>query len=147
MTRKLSLAAVVATAALAVTPSAFGQGPDAFERAVNAKLNATPRTSNVAIYPDAFQRAVTAETRSRVDRYSDAFMRALGNRASVLPTTMPGDHHERTAALSAPSPTSVSPSGSDLQWPQIGIGFGVGALLALGLMLTVRFARARELAH
>ncbi|HXF97380.1 MAG TPA: hypothetical protein VNJ46_02075 [Gaiellaceae bacterium] len=145
MIRKLSFAAVVATAALAVAPSAFGQGPDAFERAVNARVNAGP--SWATTYPDAFERAVAAEARSRVERYPDAFQRALGNRAGGLPSTIPGDHHDRSEALSTTAPASVSTSGTAPEWPQIGIGFGVGALLALGLMITVRLVRAREPAH
>ena len=125
MTRTISLITAVAAVALFAAPVAWSQsGPDAFERAVNA----ANRTSNVSVYPDAFERA-------------------LDNRISSLPTTIPGDHHNRFEALGTPSPVSVSSSGSDVEWPQVGIGFGMGALLALGLVLTLRFVRARELAH
>jgi hypothetical protein len=144
MNSKLRFAAFTATATLAVVPAAWGQGgPDAFERAVDAKL----QTSTVSIYPDAFERAVEAKSRSTAALYPDAFQRALNNRISASPATTPGDHHTRIEAVSAPSSTPVSSSGSDVEWPQVGIGFGLGALLALGLMLTVRAVRARELAH
>ena len=166
MTRTIALAATLATtAALVIAPSAVGQsGPDVVERAVNAELrssavasypdaferavNAELRPSSVASYPDAFQRAVDAQARSgTAARYPDAFERALNNRISMRPTTIPGDHHERTEAFAAPSTASVASTGSDIEWPQIGIGFGLGSLLALGLMFTLRSVRARELLH
>jgi hypothetical protein len=144
MTRTITLIAAVAVTLVAV-PAAWSQGgPDAFERAVNA----ASRPANVALYPDAFERAANAATHaSAVSVYPDAVQRALNNRISSLPTTIPGDHHERFEALGAPAPVSVSSSGSDVEWPQVGIGFGMGALLALGLVLTLRLVRARELAH
>ena len=144
MTRKLSLAALTATAALAVAPAALGQsGPDAFERAVYVKL----ANSNVSSYPDAFQRALSVETRSRAAMYPDAFQRALTSQIDASLAGVPGDHHERIEALTAPSTVSVSASDSGVEWPQVGIGFGLGALLALGLTLSVRAVRTRELAH
>ena len=145
MTRTISLITAVATIALFAAPAAWSEsGPDAVERAVNA----ANRTSNVSIYPDAVERAVNAATHtSTVSVYPDAFERALNTRISSLPTTIPGDNHDRIEALDTPSPVSVSSSGRDVEWPQIGIGFGMGALLALGLVLTLRLVRARELAH
>ncbi len=48
MNRKLTIATLTATAALGLVPAAWGQtGPDAFERAVNAKRG-TDATSVVA---------------------------------------------------------------------------------------------------
>jgi len=38
-------------------------------------------------------------------------------------------------------------SGREIEWPQVGIGFGVGILLALGLVLAMRATRIRPLAH
>jgi hypothetical protein len=38
-------------------------------------------------------------------------------------------------------------SGRDVDWQQIGIGFGLGVLLAIGLGLAVQAMRARPLAH
>ena len=45
--------------------------------------------------------------------------------------------------------TSVveSTSGSELDWSQLAIGFGVGMLLVLGLVVGVQFARNERLAH
>ena len=41
---------------------------------------------------------------------------------------------------------SVS-SGSEIEWPQLGIGFGLGILLVAGLWLAMRMTKGRPLAH
>jgi hypothetical protein len=46
-----------------------------------------------------------------------------------------------------PSPITPTTSGRDIQWPELGIGFGVGMLVLLGLILTVRFGRSHPVAH
>jgi hypothetical protein len=38
-------------------------------------------------------------------------------------------------------------SGSEPEWPQLGIGFAIGIVLALGVLLAVRATRVRSLAH
>lgn len=51
-------------------------------------------------------------------------------------------------APSGPVATSSNTgSGIELDWSQLGIGFGVGFVLALGLVLGLRYARVRPLAH
>jgi hypothetical protein len=47
---------------------------------------------------------------------------------------------------SAPAPVTVR-SGREVEWPQIGIGFGIGIALMFGLYLVVRTPRDRQLAH
>ncbi len=46
-----------------------------------------------------------------------------------------------------PAPISVTSSGSEIGWPQVGIGFGIGIVLALGLFVGLRMSRTRHLAH
>ena len=46
-----------------------------------------------------------------------------------------------------PSPITPTTSGRDIQWPELGIGFGVGMLVLLGLILTVRLGRSHPVAH
>lgn len=134
-------------------------GPDAFERAVLALQvrpaapaypDAHSRTfSGSAIatlprYPDAFERAVITETRSGapVGHVADAFERAvLAGTPSVLV-----DSHGRVEPISTPVSTPVA-SGRTIEWPQVGIGFSVGLLLALGLGMALRLTRIRPLAH
>jgi len=38
-------------------------------------------------------------------------------------------------------------SGSEPEWPQIGLGFGLGIALMVGLYLLARGARDRQAAH
>ena len=42
---------------------------------------------------------------------------------------------------SASSPTLSTSSASEIEWPQIGIGFGLGVLLVAGLWLAIRMTR------
>ena len=51
------------------------------------------------------------------------------------------------ASSSVPSPTVSVSSGSEIEWPQLGIGFGFGILLVAGLWLTMRMTKGRPLAH
>ena len=53
----------------------------------------------------------------------------------------------RVDAVSAAAPVSAPDSSPQIAWLQIGIGFAVGILLALGLWLAVRLTRTRSLAH
>ena len=161
MTPKISLVTVVAVALVAV-PVASGQNQpaDAFERAVAAQSGATPIVS-----PDAVDRALAARlalqsapivSPDAVDRMTmfstpsattspDAFERAVAATA---------DHGNRIVfddrfiePVSVPVAGSPLNSGRDLEWPQIGIGFGLGIVLALGLFLAMRYSRTRPLAH
>lgn len=53
----------------------------------------------------------------------------------------------RVDAVSAAAPISVTDSSPRIAWLQIGISFGIGILLTLGLWLAVRLTRTRSLAH
>ena len=46
-----------------------------------------------------------------------------------------------------PSPAVSVSSGSEIEWPQLGIGFGFGILLVAGLWLAMRMTKVRGLAH
>ena len=97
---------------------------DARERAFGAKLDVQLSSGP---YPDVIDRAVQARgtTRAPVGD-SDRF---------------------RIDHSSVPVPGPATSSGRELEWPQIGIAFGMGILLAFGLWLTVRRTRIRPLAH
>ena len=49
-------------------------------------------------------------------------------------------------SLDAPA-VSTGSSGTEIEWPQIGVGLGIGILLGLGLWLALSFGRIRLLAH
>jgi hypothetical protein len=46
-----------------------------------------------------------------------------------------------------PASASAVGSGSEIDWPQLGIGLGVGMAVLLGLILTVRIGRSHPVAH
>lgn len=130
--------------------------PDAFERAVASSstsmdaLQARSEALNrhyglgVTAPQDAFERAVKASQ-------GVSWIEAPGTRGEGLNQTYGGpasivDSHDRIVPTSE-TPVSVSTSGREIDWPQLGIGFGVGLLMALGLFLAMRLARIRPVAH
>ena len=153
MTPRISLITAVFVAALACVPAAFGDNwgadrqsqtvvgsPDAIERALAADqqrlatmLDAREQAFGTkrdvqlgtGVYPDAFERAVTANERTSGFRGDDRF--------TIDPT-------------SQPSPVSVTGDGREIQWPQVGVGFGIALVLLMGLLLALR-GRRQPLAH
>lgn len=160
MTRKISLITAVAVAALTVgVPTAFGEGrlagsqepalatpdpmiEDGFAQAVAASL----ALQSTATYRDAFERGV-ASGQLDLSTFRNAFDRA-GNQSQGLQSSVSyRDAHERAMPVAAPAQVPTIDAGRNIEWPQVGIGFGVGVLLAVGLLLAVRATRIRPLAH
>ena len=59
---------------------------------------------------------------------------------------------KRDAQLASAQPqiattVTATSSGWDLDLRQVGLGFGIGVLLAIGFSLAVRFTRVHRLAH
>jgi hypothetical protein len=54
---------------------------------------------------------------------------------------------DRGVGPTNPLVVSAMHSGTDLEWPQLGIGLGTGIALALGQMLMLRQTTQRPLAH
>ena len=73
---------------------------------------------------------------SELDAYPASTV--LINRALENPVSVPGNDQ--------PAPVSAS-TGREIEWPQIGIGLGIGALLMIGLYVTLKATRHRPLAH
>jgi hypothetical protein len=92
---------------------------DARERSFETKQ--APSSS-----PDWFERA--AETAIRDNRVP-----VVDDRFTIDPT-------------SAQNPVTVS-SGREIELPQVGVGLGIGLMLAFGLYLLMRYSRGRQLAH
>jgi hypothetical protein len=170
MTPKFSFIAAVAGLALLIVPAGWGQSvvgpPDAFDRAVAAKL---AQETTPIVSPDAFDRAVAAKLAQETTPIvsPDAVDRANAAREGVQSKPLMPDVFERTVAarnttgrtlvfddhrVTSPTSTSLSaPIASDsdreIGWPQIGIGFAIGSVLVLGLMLALRAVRIRPLTH
>ena len=145
MTPKISLIIGIAVTALAVgVPAAFADGrySDSHERS-----GAVATTQNSS--PDWFERAAAAAIRDAngVAAYHDG-----GERVLVVqqPTTLAGysDAGERSGPIVSPPEVTVSAdTGTGLEWPELGIGFGFGILLAVGLFVAMRMTKVRPLAH
>jgi hypothetical protein len=111
-------------ATLVQSESALGGYRDAHERTVG-----TGNQAAVAAYRDSFERRHVARTglESNVATYRDAFERSNPQTASVT--------------------SSPVGSGTEIEWPQVGIGLALGVALMLGLLLAMRITRIRPLAH
>ena len=79
----------------------------------------------------------------RSDFYADGFAQALQPQSRPEPVR---DDRFRIDPTSGQTPVTVS-SGREIEWPQVGIGFGIGMVLLLGLVLVMRAAHIRPFAH
>jgi hypothetical protein len=146
MTPKFSRVAAVAIATLLVVPAAWAQtSPDAFERAVAAKQE---QESTPIVSPDAVDRANAARAtlRSAPARVPDVVERAVAARSTTGRTLIFDRYRDFPQPIDQPGPVA-SASDRDIEWPQVGAGFAIGILLALGLVLASRGLRIRPLAH
>ncbi len=57
------------------------------------------------------------------------------------------DDRFRLDPSSIATPAATISTARDVEWLQIGMGFGGGILLALGLFLAMRMTRVRQAAH
>jgi hypothetical protein len=78
---------------------------------------------------------------------SDSVESALAAERYVDRRVVADNYREPPKPVTPSNAIVTSDSGGGLEWPQIGIGFGIGILLALGLMLTVRLTRVPPIAH
>ena len=98
---------------------------DAREASFGAKRDA--QLANVP-GPDAFERAVTTHQRSKPVIVVDDRFRLDPN----------------TGVETSPVQATNS---RDIEWPQVGIGLGIGLLLMIGLYVALKATRQRPLAH
>lgn len=151
MTPKISLIFAVAGVALLIgVPTALGDNWFADQQQAGARVS-----------PDLVDRAVAAQ-QHRLFAMLDARERSLGVRheaepqagapgggvAQAVSVRAPvGDDWFRVDRPNVPAPISGTSSASALEWPQLGVGFGIGVILMLGLYLALRAARTRQVAH
>ena len=145
MIPKTSFVTVLAVALVAV-PAAWGQASlDAFERAVAAQpaVDSTPIVS-----PNASDRALAAKAAldSTPMVSPDAVDRMKATQSQPITSPDAFDRAFREVDT-RPVATSTISSGRDIEWTQIGMGFGLGIVLALGLLLVMHYTRIRQPAH
>ena len=138
MTRRITLISVVVGAALVLAVPALGDS-----------WGADRSQASVRVSPDLGDRAAAAR-QQELFAVLDARERALatGRGASPAATPEPAhDDHFRFAPSSVPTPVAASDANGGIDWSQLGIGFAVGVLLMIGLMIAMRMPRARQPAH
>jgi len=84
--------------------------------------------------------------------HGDATAAKLGLQSSPVIVRDHGDASDAKLALQAqpeslPVASSSTTTGSDIDWSQLGIGFGLGVFLVAGVIFAFRFTRSRTLAH
>ena len=115
--------------------------PDAVDRAVAAKqLQAAATVPS----PDVVERAVAARNTAGRNLVFDDHR--IGNGLTSTGRMLVFDNH-RIEPSTSPSEIGVTGSGRDIEWPQIGLAFGLGIVLMLGLVMVMRLAGNRPLAH
>ena len=136
MTSRITLLMAVAAAALAIVPTALGEG----------RLAGSPEPDAVA-YFYANERATLAAPDAvayfRANERATLAAQGLG----AVRVVQRGDDFLRTRPEIGPTPTSDASGSSDVEWAQLGIGFGLGILLAAGLWLAIRMTKQRQFAH
>jgi hypothetical protein len=121
---KITLIAAIAGAALVFAVPAYG---DSWYLDV--------QQSTVRVSPDTADYAAAAKAK-RLAAMLDARERAFVSRPE-----------SRSDIRSASEPLVVTQSGGGIEWSQIGVGFGLGLLLAFGLVVGRRFGHIRQPAH
>ena len=160
MTPKISLIIGIAVAALAFgVPTALAERqlvgspePDgvayfyANERATLAQQSDSPARPS-----DSSATAVFYANESVTRARQEAVAAFLANERATLvkqgSSSVGTDDQVRLDPNSVPNPTVSGSSGWELEWPQLGIGFGLGILLVAGLWLAMRMTKGRPLAH
>jgi hypothetical protein len=138
MTPRITFISAVVGAALVLAVPAFGDS-----------WGADRSQASVRVSPDLVDRA-TAARQKELFAVLDARERSFATSRVASPAARPEpvhDDHFRFDPSSVPTPVAATPSGGRIDWSQVGIGFAVGTLLMIGLMVAMRMPRARQPAH
>lgn len=151
MTRTITLIVGIAVAALVFVPTALAEG----------RLAGSQEQNGVA-YFYANERATLANQPvvglvSRPDSHETikpfTYQGAAERAGRISPTPsrdvalVSGEDHTGVQSVATSTPVARSSSGRDIAWSQLGIGLGIGIVLAFGLMLALKATRQRSLAH
>ena len=119
-----------------------------------AKIVPSARLTESIVSREQTARAMRQAER-RYSLFRDAGLTDLNTRAELRGAALRGvtrapDAFERTVISStreaSPVPVETTSAG-EVDWPQIGLGAGLGLLLGLGFVVAIRFVRIRPLAH
>ena len=138
MTPKISFITAVVGAALVLAVPAFGDS-----------WGADRNQATVHVSPDLADR-VAAARQQELSSMLDARERSFAAKSDATTVVSPDpvrDDRFRLDPASIPTPAATIGSARGIEWLQIGIGFGGGVLLAIGLFLAMRMTRVRQPAH
>ena len=138
MTPKISFIIAIVGAAMVLAVPAFG---DAW--------GADQHQATVRVSPDLADRAGAAR-QQELTSMLDARERSFAAKVVAVTGTSSDpvrDDRFRLDPSSIPTPAATISTARDVEWLQIGIGFGGGLLLAIGLFLAMRMTRVRQTAH
>ncbi len=138
MTPKITFIPAVVGAALVLAVPAYGDS-----------WGADQNQTTVRVSPDLADRAATAR-RQELMSMLDARERSVAAKIEATRVVSPDpvrDDRFRLDPASIPSPAATISSAHGAEWLQIGMGFGGGVLLVIGLLLAARMTRPRLPAH
>lgn len=114
---------------------------DAFEHGRGQALAGVATSVTTSSSGNGFERSV--EEKMALD---GSVSTALLARTQEGPSNQ-GQAVEPASTLVSPADFVTASAPDEIAWPQIGIGFGAGILLALGVVLVLRYTRVRPLAQ
>ena len=148
MTRRISLVgAVAATLLVVAAPAALADdwgrdrqsGPSIVGSPDRLDHAAAARQQELATMLDARERSQAAKIQTQLGAAAEP---------DVLDRQLLGDGGRCRIDVARGSATAATiASEPGIQWSQVGLGAGIGILLALGLMLALRATRGGQLAH
>src|SRR5262245_26031150 len=164
--KSTTFTAVGAALVLALPAAALGQSSERFgDGPINQNAQATQESTSVEMLNGREQALVAkaVEQSSPLDAREaafgakrdaqlatvpgpDAFERAVNTHQNSKPVVVVDDRFRLPNTKVEPTPVQVTNT-RDIEWPQVGIGLGIGVLLMIGLYLALKATRQRPLAH
>ena len=138
MTPRITLVTAVVGAALVLAVPAFGDS-----------WGADRSQASVRVSPDLADRVAAAKQKelfAMLDARERSFAATRVASTAATPERAHDDHF-RFDPSTVPTPIATTTSGGGIDWSQLGIGFAVGVLLMIGLIVAMRLPRARQPAH
>jgi hypothetical protein len=138
MTPRITLISAVVGAAFVLVVPALGDSWGADRNQVSVHVSPDLGDRAAALRQEELFAVLDARERSN----------AAGRAESTTVRPQPvRDARFRLAPPGISTPAATTASGREIEWSQVGIGFAVGVLFMLAVMVALRMPRARQPAH